>query len=1183
MENPRQEAFKKLRPPCVELSSIGLKFRGHQSTASEVLHALERVHSVLAELGNKDVLDAKLAEYVFFPLSHIFNETRRLPARCLEVAVDCLRIIIAAAWRQSLSPQMGKQLLILLTFIVGGTPNLGLTSQQVHSQPEELAIAGFNCFAAIFQVLGDPISERTIYNEVGTATIVDQIIYLLLEGITDSRSGAISVAAAGALQALLARVTDRVVLASIMPRTVSSLTKTLKPTTQTRRPYRLIEICLQVLTNLLKAVLNDHVARSSQEQSPQPQQPSDKLVLDASWLTATATQVKLALANVIQIRRHERPEVQDAILGLCIMVIEDCQTTLKDSIPIVVETIVVLSDIDENQIPNNAYSTLKHLSITYPVIVDTLKESLHNWIVSFPRTMQSNDETAKQWGIKQISMAFQVISQLQSTSDILTSSLASGLCDSVAAAVNQGANALQPLSSYSDRGSLDIEMLNRETGSASFPPILLEHRSQQQTLKDLRSMISKLNLSSSGSEVTRSIMSRIYSAPRDAILPPFWLALTFLGDAQKFTASFDEFISFDDVELSSTSPTRASIIEELYYVALPLLDGSPAETSSDWRVSALALEAVALQAKQLGEAFRPELMDALYPTLQLLTSANPNLQRHAMVCLNMLTASCNYPDTSSMIIENVDYLVNSVSLKLNIFDVSPYPPQVLFMMVKLCGAGLIPYLDDLVDSMFGILDMYHGYPRLVELMFKTLAAIVEEGAKKPSMLAITSGHESDHISHHKRQYEVLPISTLAKDFAAHRAKRARYSEELPENIDEKTSHPQRPWAESETKDEPEVDVDSMSDILERESTEPLPPPREPEDAEKPLSKSHSLLLHIVKSIPSHLTSPSPYLRRSLLSILIRILPVLALNENSFLPLINELWPSVVARVTFPSSFTNPSSLTSLTTKETAISSTTQSSTGKYDLDFQEETFVIVAACNAIEAMCRGAGDFMASRIESAFPHWQRIYMRVWEKVNQDAERAIERRSQQRQRTTTTIQRGSKDQEPDLLLGLGLSQSPSSLITIGATTSTAHPFTPHHSIWRALASLFITILMHVRLPLSIGDQICSFLAAWISRFAGPDYYFQPRAKEHTATSKELPESTRAEINAVENAIQAMETWNADFTWFIFQQQRMRVREIVENGGRPAPVSRQKIMEVFAPSSQDRVVLFGGRVEFAEIVF
>ena len=99
------------------------------------------------------------------------------------------------------------------------------------SKPEELVTAGFNCFSAIFNALGGPAADRTVYHEVGTATIVDQAVYVLLEGVGDDRSDNLRLAAGKALQALYYRITDRVVLASIMPRTVSALTKVLKPTT----------------------------------------------------------------------------------------------------------------------------------------------------------------------------------------------------------------------------------------------------------------------------------------------------------------------------------------------------------------------------------------------------------------------------------------------------------------------------------------------------------------------------------------------------------------------------------------------------------------------------------------------------------------------------------------------------------------------------------------------------------------------------------------------------------------------------------------------------------------------------------------------------------------------------------------------------------------------------------------
>jgi hypothetical protein len=74
-------------------------------------------------------------------------------------------------------------------------------------------------------------------------------------------------------------------------------------------------------------------------------------------------------------------------------------------------------------------------------------------------------------------------------------------------------------------------------------------------------------------------------------------------------------------------------------------------------------------------------------------------------------------------------MVNAVSLKLNVFDLSPQTPVVLKMMLKLVGPKLVPHLDDLVVSIFSILDGFHEYERLCEELFLVLGIIVEESSK----------------------------------------------------------------------------------------------------------------------------------------------------------------------------------------------------------------------------------------------------------------------------------------------------------------------------------------------------------------------------------------------------------------------------------------------------------------------
>jgi len=398
-------------------------------------------------------------------------------------------------------------------------------------------------------------------------------------------------------------------------------------------------------------------------------------------------------------------------------------------------------------------------------------------------------------------------------------------------------------------------------------------------------------------------------------------------------------------------------------------------------------------------------------------------------------------------------------------------------MVKLSGAGLIPYLDDLVDSIFGIVDMYHGYPRLVELLYSTLAAIVEEGVKEPRILLIEPTGEQHDADHRKTAYQPFLVSQLVQDISRKKEQRDYIDDLDPKAEQEHLSHPKRPWTrELDGPPLPKKDEDSIEEDLNAESDdseEPLPPPKEPEDTEKPLSKPHSLLLHIVKSIPPHLSSPSPFLRRSLLALLIKALPVLAKNERSFLPLDNEIWPSLSARIALPSSGLVATNLTTAASTTDIVSrADRQRVVGE---EIKEETYVASTACTAVASICKHAGDFMASRVEAEYPRWRRLYLSAWTKVRADVERNLERRQQRQQQQLQKFPATVQHQVSSTDLTL--------------SSATARSFTPQHTLWRSLLSLFIEVLAHVRLPLSVGDEICEFLGQWIVMFAGPDYYYQ----------------------------------------------------------------------------------------------
>lgn len=967
--------------------------------AKDLLRALEAVFQVVTGLGREDALDDKLAEYAFFPLSHIFNESRRVSERCLEVAICTLTVLINSGWRHKLAAEMGKQLLILLTLLAGGNP----IQEGQRPRSEELTVAAFKCMSSLFHELAGPNQGKTMFDEVGTATIVDRTVYILLESITDSASDAVQLTAVEALQELYQHIHTRTILASLLPRTVSALTKTLRPTTEARRTHKVLEGCLQLLRKVLHAAMNDNEALPLLQNSERPSSTKDDsaVVLDRSWLNATSGQIKLALANIIQLRGHDKSDVLLAMQQLCLMVVEDCPNSLAESVPMMIDTLLVLAHEDRDGFRNSAFSALRHLAISSDVVTDNLRSSLHMWTTSLPRVMHGNDDQRKQRALGQISSAFEILCSAHQTSDILDESLANSICDGVAAAIHRSIPRLTEPSEGAFGVGLGVMAFDGHDIRGEFEPVLMSHGSQQDTMQGLRGLVRRLNRSPSSQLMAKTVLSRLHVSDGDDLLAAYWLSLGFLRQHEDSFIAIGEFLADDQV-----STTLPILVSELYSYSLLLLLDLPSANPADWRLAALALESLSLQASHLRSEFRPELIDALYPVLQLLGSPNLTLRTHAMTTLNLLSRSCEYASTSAMLVDNVDYLVNAVALKLNTFDISPQAPQVLLMMVRLCGASLIPYLDDLIGSIFAALDSFHGYPKLVELLFSALSAIVDEGAKHPE-LAITEG--AMRVNHKKKSRQTPTVEQLLREVEEKRAKEKELIEGDDETVD-RVSAPRRPWTSkldgghSAPKDANE-DEDEDGD-----EEEPLPP----EPPEKPLTKTHTLLLNIASSTPPHLSSPSPHLRAQLLQLLSRAASPLSNHENSFLPLINDIWPSVISRL------------------------------------YDTESYVVVAATETISQLCIGAGDFMSSRVEDEFKDWQKICQGYWDKV----ESASRRRARNRDKAVAVATEAGK----------AVSVPP-----------VAKSNSPDYQIRDALVKMWTTIMAYVRVTDDIGHGILGMLA------------------------------------------------------------------------------------------------------------
>jgi hypothetical protein len=891
----------------VKLSESALKLMGKNGNIKDVVANLAEVQNTLQVISTqKDVLNDKLADYAFFPISHVLRQLEKIPVRAQELTLECLSILLGTAWETHMAPELGVQLLILFSFI---------TDQKGAKSSEELQALTFHCLAAVFSSLGQDEKGREALTNIANVPHLGKAASIILDGALDGSSDTIQLSAVSALRAFCRALSDRDALAtSFLPGIMSCLTKILTPKAS-RRSSKMITACLEVLTELLPQIFSDEVTRKLPESAKKT---SNKHQLDQNWLKATAPQIKMAFSNILKLRQHDRLNVRHSLAKLCMTLLEQCRRALSESISMMLETVVTLAGEDET-----IQRQLKQLLATEQDFTEAVRTSLHYWIISLPRIMQSADDTAKRRRMQQISLSYKLLSDQGVDMSIVDGDMAAHLRDSVFNAIYDSKRAPSNMVEYAiEVPSMEIAHLS-QVQSTAFEHVLAAKKSQLEMINEISRFVLQLSTNSNSLEIVQDLVNGLHTSSGDLQLSNYWLSLNILRQSLNSTLLVDDILDFGTGQPNQ----KEDLLEQLYDFSIGILTDISSTSDRDWRFQALALETLALQARQQKVDFRTELIEALYPVLHLIGSSSPQLRTHAITCLNIMAAESGYRNSGELVVANVDYLVNAVALRLNTFDISPQAPQVLLMMVKLSGPSLLPYLDDLVDSMFAALEHFHGYPKLAELLFSVLKVIVEEGVKTP-LLAITAGKA---VEPHRKQ-PVQPMN--GTDLTALLISIRKIQDDAKQIDMTETSAPQRPWKDTPSiriKQDEELDVDEGESRLdERSDSKEL-------EKKPPAPKTYSLLLNISKLTQHYLTSSSPVLRTSLLSLLDTTFPALAKHENSFLPLINTLWPVLLSRLE------------------------------------DTEAYVVSGALDVIRAMCVNAGDFMSGRISEAWSTIKKIY------------------------------------------------------------------------------------------------------------------------------------------------------------------------------------------------------------------
>ncbi|KAI6891854.1 ARM repeat-containing protein, partial [Hortaea werneckii] len=914
----RNQTFQHLKPICVSLSQDVLALNGPRGDVAKITRSVQELKTVVAKEAPN--LDSKLGDYIFFPLSQLLKLSQKVSLRCLELSLDCIAIVIEHAWGRHIQTQLAAQIVILCTLMAEKKPRgfaFGETS-------EELKTAAFLCLKNVFNAASASADCVSFFRSESNFPQLGQTISTTLDAIIESHSVQTQVAGADSLKALVENVADREIRASFLPGVVSKLTKILTPSTTMRRNHKVLTVCLDMLGGLLKSTVG------TEEQVVSKGMTSDKQggkgsVIGTKWKANAATQLKPALQSVLRLSEHSKEDVRESLAGLCLTLLEHCRTTLANCSQMALETLFQLSAASTSDGLHTTSLRLEMLLKADSSFANLLQSTTNDWLQSLPTVMQGSNEYAKVRKIQQINAAYGLIRDAGLETSMLDKLLASALRDSVVITLQSPNVKTEGKSFVSSVQSLDLTVLDGERVGTDFSNALVVHRGQEEILTCVERFAKTVSSSGSSAVFAGDLARSLRYSNAEIQIANFWLLLTATQNALRRQ---DDISSLLDLGSDDGKAAYMDCLEELYSFALAVLNSSSDEDSSpDERLQSLALRALALRAQTAGADFRYELIDALYPVLHTLATPFTELQRDSITTLNIFTTACQYDSVRDLIVENVDYLTNAVSLKLNAFDLSPQVPMVMVMMVRLAGSSVIPYMEDVVESIFAVLEGWHGYSMLVEVLFRVLRVVAEEGAKAPQFAAIEDGEKVKVEAVVKEKWRPTNMFELASSL---REKRA---EEIPER-GEREKAPQRPWKsneevggsaeENDGEDELDTAGQSSDDV-------DLPPPA---------PKTYGLLLKITELTQHFLPAASPSLRTSLLSLIRTAVPPISKHENSFLPLINTLWPEIVSR-----------------------------------LD-DGEPQVQAGALDIIGVLCEHAGDFMRTRIIELWPGLAEVYRRT---------------------------------------------------------------------------------------------------------------------------------------------------------------------------------------------------------------
>lgn len=889
------------------------------------------------------LITPNLADYIMFPITQLLKKPSLTDSE-LENCLSVIKTLVFFCWCHvgALENQMISQMIPLVTFLLGGKPG----NFSIAGKSEETLIHGVAIIRGLLygsQNQPEGFVNSTLLNSKLVPTL-GHMVSVLLNISLSSPVTKIRVDCLETLNLFYHIVDDGEILSLMFPGNVSTIAKLIK----VKPPSDVVACCFTMLTTLVNQIfgdmdlnaqesdflnlnelkdqigniISDSEVNDKKEEEIRvviPQYASDKKHRTSEWLKATLVQFKKGLKIIlnIDVSLFNKHNVSESVFLFGIKLVRNCFISCSFLIPLVLKSLSKICAV------NDTYVSLITDSLIYSsmtakmqaLCINTLRNELQNVQEAF--TSPNSDTTLDK--IHYLILLIHLINELGESDDFVIEEVYLKLRETLSylmKAKKLKDSKKKRLTSENEGIENQLLLVSREYIKGvelDIEPVSIFHGIFTKEIE--KELIGLFKILASHGNIIDIIESQgiDYEVERGNILlhsVDNWLISSITDQIilNKSANSVDlnEFLDFSDSDCSNDDRTingddadNKSLV--LFDTAYQTLDRSieilhVTQNIHEYTYEIIASSVMSLRSiknavKILGNSTQDELINILYPVVESLASSNKEIRTESQLTAIEIANTLYNGSIQLMLKDNADYLVDAISEKMIGETLTPRLPIILTILIRIGSVDLLRDLDDIINTIFTLLDMYNEYPMLIQGFFLVFDEIINQIFKSVDTFdwdELEKEMMEDNINHHS----MWGLQSM-EDVSNFINRQPTIYEDLPEMeddiVDESLKNPKIL----------EVDSDESDSDIQTEEINSTLPGDDDDDDDKPtwISPLDKKLYKIVSDIFNYaqrmMQLKSITVTMTIMKTIKKMIPLLATQKDLFMPLAASFWDILV--------------------------------------------------------------------------------------------------------------------------------------------------------------------------------------------------------------------------------------------------------------------------------------------------